>query len=114
MGSISFGMDFEAGSTRVPSPAAGIIALRTFMGDSLSFSCHGAGIIIVEKLPDDVKKIRRAVFPTPSLLAPEYHYAKRNPFLLPAAWLHRLVDWIRTKDYDRQMGVLRDAIALIN
>ena len=31
--SISLGMDLDAGSTRVPSPAAGMIAFLTFMKD---------------------------------------------------------------------------------
>ena len=41
MGSISLGIALVAGSTRVPSPAAGMIALRTFCAISVSnpFSC---------------------------------------------------------------------------
>ena len=35
MGSISLGTDLEAGSIRVPSPAAGMTALRTFIEDIL-------------------------------------------------------------------------------
>lgn len=54
----------------------------------------------------------RIVFPTPSLLAPRYHYARRNPFLLPVAWLHRQLDWIKHRELRYQAGILRKAIVL--
>src|SRR5688500_17552399 len=51
-GSISLGWALVAGRNRVPRPAAGKTALRTFMGGLLSGGADGGPVVPVERLLD--------------------------------------------------------------
>lgn len=57
----------------------------------------GASASLLHRL----KAMRRILLPNWSELSPKYtyHYIRKRPFLLPAAWLHRLVRLIVRKDY---------------
>src|SRR5688572_21286350 len=56
-GSISLGWALVAGRNRVPRPAAGKTALRTFMGRLLSGGADGGPVVPVERLLDPAAEL---------------------------------------------------------
>ena len=54
---------------------------------------HSAGVTL-DAVQGQKHSLAHRLFPVGDMLDSSYNYAKKNPMLLPAAWVHRIVKYM--------------------